>query len=101
MAWYKVASKSNLDDEEVIGVAVEGTEIAVYRLGANFYATSNICTHAYTHLSDGYVEDDCIECPLHQQLFRIATGEALEGPAEEDLKTYPVRVEGEDIFVEI
>ncbi|MEX0924267.1 MAG: non-heme iron oxygenase ferredoxin subunit [Rhodovibrionaceae bacterium] len=101
MAWHKVASKSELDDEEVIGVEVEETQIAIYRLGDAFYATSNICTHAFAFLSDGYIEDDCVECPLHQQLFRIATGEAVEGPAEEDLKTFPVKVEGDDILVEV
>ena len=101
MAWHKVATKADLAEEEVIGVEVGDTEIAVYRLGETYYATSNICTHAFAFLSDGYVEDDCIECPLHQQLFRIATGEAVEGPAEEDLKTFPVKVEGEDILVEV
>lgn len=101
MAWHKVASRSEIEDEDVIGVEVEGTEIAIYRLGSDYYATSNICTHAFAMLSDGYVEGDCIECPLHQQLFRIATGEAVEGPAEEDLKTFPVKVEGEDILVEV
>ena len=101
MAWHKVATTADLDDEEVIGVEVEDTEIAIYRLGEEFYATSNICTHAFAFLSDGYVEDECIECPLHQQLFKIATGERVEGPAEEDLKTFPCKVEGEDILVEV
>ena len=101
MAWHKVASKSELEDEEVIGVEVGDTQIAIYRLGDDFFATSNICTHAFAFLSDGYIEDDCIECPLHQQLFKIATGEALEGPAEEDLKTFPVKLEGDDVMVEV
>lgn len=101
MAWHKVATTSEIDDEEVIGVEVGETQIAIYRLGDDFYATSNICTHAFAFLSDGYIEEGCVECPLHQQLFRIATGEALEGPAEEDLKTFAVKLDGENILVEV
>ena len=101
MAWHKVATTTEIGDEEVIGVEVGDSQIAIYRLGDDFYATSNICTHAFAFLSDGYIEEGCVECPLHQQLFRISTGEALEGPAEEDLKTFPVKLDGEDILVEV
>ena len=59
MAWHSVAKADDLGDDEVIGVEVEGREIAVYNLGGVYYATHNICTHEYACLSDGYIEGDC------------------------------------------
>ena len=66
-----------------------------------FYATDDICTHAYASLSEGYIEDGCVECPLHAGLFDIKTGKAQGVPVTEDIKTYPVRVEGENIYIEL
>jgi len=68
-----------------------------------FYATTDICSHAYAELSEGYLDiDDCtIECPLHGSRFDIATGAVLTLPAYEPIATYPVRVEGEDVLVEL
>jgi len=101
MAWHRVAKSGDINDNGVIGVSVEGHDIAVYRLGDEYYATQNICTHEAAYLSDGFVEDGCIECPLHQATFEIRTGRVVREPAEEDLRTYPVKVEGEDILVEV
>lgn len=101
MAWHKVARVSEVPEGEVIGVEVEGTPIALYQLDGDFYATHNVCTHAFALLSDGYVDEGKIECPLHQGIFDIRTGKAEEGPVDEDLKTFPVKVEGDDLLVEL
>src|SRR4051794_33065293 len=100
MAWQKVASLDALRDGEALGVKIEGTDIALFRLGHEVHATSGICTHALALLADGFVEttDATVECPLHQALFDIRTGKALSGPATEDLKVYPVRIDGGDIL---
>ena len=60
-----------------------------------------ICTHEAVHLEDGLVMDDEIECPMHQGIFNIKSGEALSPPACEDLKTYPVKVDNDKIFIKI
>jgi nitrite reductase/ring-hydroxylating ferredoxin subunit len=101
MAWHKVARTSEVPEGEVIGVEVEGVPIAVYNLDGEYYATHNICTHAFALLSDGYVDEGKIECPLHQGIFDIRSGAAEEGPVDEDLKTYAVKVEGDDLLVEV
>ena len=80
-------------------VAVGRKEIALYNLGGEFYATDDVCTHAYASMSDGYVEGDQIECPLHGACFEIKTGKALTPPANRDLATYPVKIEGDTILV--
>jgi nitrite reductase/ring-hydroxylating ferredoxin subunit len=101
MAWHKAAGVGEVEDNGVIGVNVGGTDVALYRLGNEFFATSNICTHAFAYLSDGWVEDGRVECPLHQGLFDIRTGKATCAPLTRDIATYPVKVEGEDLLVEI
>jgi nitrite reductase/ring-hydroxylating ferredoxin subunit len=101
MPWHKVASVSDVPEGDVFGVEVEGTPIALYQLDGAFYATHNVCTHAFALLSDGYVDDGKIECPLHQGIFDIRSGKAEEGPVDEDLKTFAVKREGDDLLVEI
>jgi nitrite reductase/ring-hydroxylating ferredoxin subunit len=99
LTWIQVAAVSDLDGLEVLGIRKDGRDIAIYRLGPDFFATHNICTHQFAHLSEGYVVDGCIECPLHQGLFDIRSGKAQGGIVKTDLKTYPVRVEDGQIMV--
>ena len=101
MAWHKVAVKADVGEGEVIEVKVGEESIALYLIDGHYYATSNICTHAYALMHEGYVEGMTIECPLHQAIFDIQTGEALEGPVEDPLQTFPVKVDGDDVFLEI
>jgi 3-phenylpropionate/trans-cinnamate dioxygenase ferredoxin subunit len=101
MNWVKVASVEQLQDDEVVAINAVGRRIALYRDKGDFFATDNICTHAEALMSDGYLEDGCIECPLHQARFDIRTGKALCAPATVDLRTYAVKREGGDVFVDI
>jgi 3-phenylpropionate/trans-cinnamate dioxygenase ferredoxin subunit len=84
----------------VAGVAVGETLLAVARVGDAWYAVEAWCTHAECPLTDGWVEERAIRCPCHGSLFALGTGEVLEGPAEEPLRTYPTRVVGGRVEVE-
>jgi nitrite reductase/ring-hydroxylating ferredoxin subunit len=101
MAWHRAAELRTIEEDNVIGVEVAGRNVALYRVGGKVYATDNICTHAYALLSDGYVEDGCIECPLHQGRFEIATGKGMGAPIATDLETFPVKEEDGWALVEI
>jgi phenylpropionate dioxygenase-like ring-hydroxylating dioxygenase large terminal subunit len=101
MAWQKAAALSELSEGGVIGVHVGTTPIALFQLDGVVYATHGICTHAMAILADGFVEDGKIECPLHQALFDIKSGKALCGPATEDLRTYAVKIDGDDVLVDL
>jgi apoptosis-inducing factor 3 len=101
MAWQKVASFPSMAEDGVTGVNVDGVPIALYRLGDEIFATHGICTHALAFLSDGWVEDGKIECPLHQGQFDIRTGKALCSPVTEDLRVYPVKRDGDDILINL
>jgi naphthalene 1,2-dioxygenase ferredoxin component len=99
--WARVASRSELAPGEVLGVEVAGRSIALYDVDGNIFATDNICTHAYARLSDGWLDGDLIECPLHAARFDVRTGKVLDPPATVDLKTYPVRVVDDEIQVRL
>jgi 3-phenylpropionate/trans-cinnamate dioxygenase ferredoxin subunit len=99
MDWIRIAATGQLQDDEALAVAVGEIRIALYRSEGEYFATENVCTHAFALLSDGFLEDGCIECPLHQARFDIRTGKALCAPATQDVRTYPVKVDGEDILV--
>ncbi len=96
-----VASVSELEDRVPYPVDVAGEEIALILMDGEIYAIDNICTHEYACLSDGYVEEDRIVCPLHLAEFNITTGAVVEDPAEEDLKTYPVQVDEDKVYIQI
>ena len=98
--WYRVASTDEIDDDDVKHVVVDGHPIGLYRVNGEFFAIDNICTHAFATLSEGFLEDFSIECPLHQGRFDIRTGKVLDGPVSEDLRSYPVKVDGQNVLIE-
>jgi apoptosis-inducing factor 3 len=101
MAWVKATTLAMLEDDGVVGVDVAGTSIALYRIDGEVFATHGICTHALAFLADGYVENGEIECPVHQGRFDIRSGRALCAPLTEDLRTYPTRVDGTDVLIDL
>ncbi|MEE9250054.1 MAG: non-heme iron oxygenase ferredoxin subunit [Alphaproteobacteria bacterium] len=98
---HLVAKTDEIPEDEVKQVTIGELTLAIYNVDGTFYATNDTCTHAFASLSDGYVEDGVIECPLHAARYEIATGKVVDLPATEDLNSYAVRVEGEDIYVEV
>ncbi len=99
--FVKVARTSDVPDGGATCVEVGGHRIALFNLGGEFYATDDTCTHAEASLSEGEVVGDEVMCPLHFATFRIQTGEVLSPPADDDLQTYEVRVDGEDVLIRI
>ena len=97
--WVDAAAVDALPDDEVIGVDLDGKSLALYKVEGAVFATDNICTHGHARLCDGFLEGHEIECPLHQGKFDIRDGRALCAPLSEDIKTYPVKIEGNRIFV--
>lgn len=92
--WHDVAPEGDFLQDVPMVVQLGDDRIAVFRLEDGFYAISDVCTHEYALLSEGFCEEGRIECPLHQACFDIRSGKALDEPAEIPLATYPTRVEG-------
>jgi naphthalene 1,2-dioxygenase system ferredoxin subunit len=99
--WVKAANGSDLAEGDILGVIVSGKEIALYNIDGALYATDDICTHAYAKLSDGWLDNCEIECPLHAGRFDVRTGKALCPPVTDDVKTYPIRLVDDDIQVKV
>lgn len=101
MAWHRVAAVDDVAEGQVISAGTDEVPIALYRIDGVLYATSEICTHAFARLSEGYLDGDCIECPIHQAVFHVPTGEVRAPPATEPLRTFAVKVDGGSVFVEL
>jgi nitrite reductase/ring-hydroxylating ferredoxin subunit len=100
--WVRVAAAADVAEGQVLGVRVADREIALYHLADGDYrATDNICSHEYAQLSDGWLENGCIECPLHAARFDVKTGKALCAPAEHDLDIFETRIDGGDLLVKM
>jgi nitrite reductase/ring-hydroxylating ferredoxin subunit len=101
MEWIRVAAVSDVPEGGTLAVEAGGELVCLYNLGGRVYATDDICTHEEASLADGFIEGDCIECPLHQARFHIPTGEVRAPPADTNLRVFPVRLEGGEILVGI
>jgi len=99
--WFFVCEANNLEVEDIARFDHLDKTFCIYRLEDGFYATDGICTHEFVHLEEGLVIDGEIECPMHQGIFDIKTGEAKSPPACEDLKTYSVKIEKDKIFIKL
>ena len=75
--------------------------IGLARVGETCFALGNICPNAFALLSDGYVEDGCIECPLHQGKFDLQTGAPKAPPVTEPVRVYPVKTEHGKVYVDL
>jgi nitrite reductase/ring-hydroxylating ferredoxin subunit len=100
MAWTRVCAVTDVADGTGLKIARQNP-IAVFRVGDEFFATDDTCTHAKFSLADGYVEDAEIVCALHEARFCLRTGQVLSPPATVALRTYPVRIEGGEVLVDL
>jgi naphthalene 1,2-dioxygenase ferredoxin component len=102
MAWIEIATLRDLRDAAgKLGREYQRFRIALYEVDGKVYATSNLCTHGGAMLSEGYLEGYLIECPMHQGLFDIRTGAVAGPPCKRPVRTFPVRLEGDTVAVEI
>ena len=95
-----IAKPSDFREEKIKRFFVSGREIGVVVVNGRWHAFSNRCTHADFQLSFGYIEDGCIQCPIHYGAFDLETGEARGGPVT-DLTMFEVRVVDGDVQVRV
>ena len=98
VAFQKVATLDQVKPGKPIAVEVNGEQIALYNLDGTIYATSGVCPHAGGPLAEGDMQGNIVTCPLHGWQFEADSGRCLRIPAMK-LKTYKVKVEGNDILV--
>lgn len=103
MSEFKKATKlDELQENEVIGIEIDGKAIALYREGDQVYATSDICTHEACVISENHqIEGKEVECLCHGSRFNFETGENTGPPATENLPVYKTKIENGEVFVEV
>jgi 3-phenylpropionate/trans-cinnamate dioxygenase ferredoxin subunit len=100
--WIHACDAQAIEPEGVVRADHAGRTFAVYRSDADTYhCTDGLCTHEAVHLADGLVMGHTIECPKHGGEFDYRTGEALRSPACRTLRTYPVRLDGGRVLIEV
>lgn len=99
--WIDAAARDDVPEGDVVGLLVAGRDIALYEVEGEVFATDNLCTHGQARLSDGFLEGREIECPLHQGRFDVCSGKAMCAPLDTDVRTYPVRIEGGRVFLQL
>ncbi len=97
--WHDLAASTDLAPGEMIACEVGSHQLALYNVDGTIHATDNVCSHAYALLTDGWLENDVVECPLHGGQFNVCTGKAVCDPAEVDIRTYEVRIEDGRVLV--
>lgn len=98
--WIRVAGVKQIGVGEMFAASIGKRKIGVFHLeDGSWHATDNVCTHAFALLTEGFLDGDEIECPLHAGKFSVRTGKGLCAPIDADLATYPVKIEGADVLV--
>lgn len=102
MALVKACKTDQLKPGEALRLNTSPA-LAIFRLDDGFYATEDTCSHAQSSLAAGEIDlEDCtVECPYHASLFEIKTGRVLSLPATRPVRTFPVKIVGDEVFVEL
>ena len=100
--FIKVGTQAEFEDLEGGKlVEVSGQKIAIFILGGKYYAIENTCPHRGGPLAEGMVAGDEVICPWHGSRFNVKTGAVLTSPAQQGVKSFPVRVVGNDVEVDM
>lgn len=96
----RVCAASEMVDGDMRRVEVR-PPIAIYRVDGEFFATAATCTHMESCLTEGWLDDDVVECALHGAKFNVRDGRVLALPASEPLQTFAVEVADGDVYVQL
>ncbi len=99
--WHDAGAADAVAEGETVGVSVAGIAVALFRLDGEVFALHDLCSHGQARLSDGFVEDGCVECPLHQGLVDIRNGAPRSEPIIDPVRTYPARIVDGRVQVEV
>jgi nitrite reductase/ring-hydroxylating ferredoxin subunit len=99
--FIKVAEIDEIEDGELKAIEADGEPICLAKVDGEICAFTDNCTHISGPLNEGELEGDVLTCPWHGAQFNVRTGKVLRGPARQDLFTYPVRVEGNAILLQL
>jgi len=99
--WIKACDSSKVSSGELFGFDHDDKKILLTNLDGKIYATDRVCTHAEADLSTGILSEEGIRCPLHLSVFNLENGSPQNPPAEIALKTYNVKIDNNEVYVEV
>ncbi len=91
-SWIALCRLDELEGDGMFPFEVGEQRVAIYQLAGKIYATDNVCSHAFALLTDGWLDGNLVECPLHGAQFDVATGEVARGPADCAVATFATRI---------
>ena len=97
--FVKVAEVGDVALGQMTMVRLKQDQILLANVAGNFYAINNMCSHKMGRLAKGRLDDIEVVCPFHQARFSVVTGEALSSPARKSVRTYEVRISGDDVLI--
>lgn len=98
--WVEAVRADELTAGSMKRVSVEGRTLLVANIDGRYYAVDDTCTHEDASLSSGSLKGELVKCPLHGSRFSVITGAVLDEPAEQDLRTYRVKIKDDVVYVE-
>jgi 3-phenylpropionate/trans-cinnamate dioxygenase ferredoxin subunit len=99
--FVRVCALADLPEQGAIGIEVGDLPVAVVRVDGEVFALRDVCSHEEVPLSEGDVYDHTVECWLLGSCFVLRTGASTGPPATKPVPTYPVKVEGDDVYVAV
>jgi 3-phenylpropionate/trans-cinnamate dioxygenase ferredoxin subunit len=99
--FVRACSVDDVEDGSAERVVIGNTPIAIVRSNGEFYAIHDVCSHANVALSEGEIDDQTIECWLHGSRFDLVTGRPTGLPATKPVPVYPVKIDGDDVFIDV
>ena len=99
MTEFRACALGEVPDQGTLGVELNGVPLVIVRSEGEIYALDEFCTHEEVSLVDGEVYDHTVECWLHGSCFDLRSGKPTGPPATKPIATYPVRIDGGDVYV--
>jgi|SRR3989344_649326 len=99
--FQKIGNKNEIENGSMKTFTVNGKQIAIANIDDQFFAIDDVCSHAECSLGEGFLDGNTVICPCHGSTFDVSNGKVLSLPATQNVGSYPVKVEGDDILVQV
>ena len=101
MGFIKLASISDVKPNIMMGLEINDKKILLVNVNGSYYAIGNVCTHRGCQLSKGKLQGETVVCPCHGSTFDLKTGNFVKGPTVKPEPTYELKVENNDIMINL
>jgi nitrite reductase/ring-hydroxylating ferredoxin subunit len=99
--WIKACNLEQVKEGQLFGLTINDKKILLANLKGKIHATDLICTHANADLSTGFLSEEGVRCPLHLSVFNLEDGKPQNLPAETALNVYNVKIDNNEVYVEV